>query len=144
MTSPSNGDAGAPAPGEEGNNQAISTAGHSFATEDTNDTQIVRNDAAEASNEDLFAYEGEFQTLTPEQVKKAKVLVAKHHPLSRLPLSEALPFLKVFTCCCKQVNESREDEYARLLEGVYEDQAQSFISESNDMVAEAKEGEENR
>ena len=55
------------------------------------------------------------------------MLVAKHHPLSRLPLSEALPFLKVFTCCCKQVNQSREDEYASLLEDLQKNPTDSTV-----------------
>ena len=54
-------------------------------------------------------------TLSIEQVEIAKKQVAKHHPTSHIPLSQALPFLQFLSRWFSSVDEERDTEYTRLL-----------------------------
>ena len=52
----------------------------------------------------------ELGPLSEHHIQLAQKIVEKKHPFAKIPLSQALPFLKIFSWCCPCVDSQREDE----------------------------------
>jgi len=71
------------------------------------ETRATLQDAVPEGEDNIFEYNEELTSMNAEQVKAAVAHVNRRHPLMSIPLTSALPYLKIFTLlnCCRRLDQ---------------------------------------